>query len=366
MHTQSSKLELNQEYPGSGEASAIQAIERMIVEKLEQTHKELEQDNQTGENLVRRDAHAKHHGCVRAEFIVEPDLPEEMQFGVFKQPGNRFTACIRFSNGSGNANQPDSKGDGRGMAIKLLGVEGEKLLTDEKATQDFVMINHPVFLIRNLQDYVEFTTVVQQSKDKPPFKFFFPSWNPFKWRLHEFTIARSIQNSKIANPLEVQYWSMTPYRLGNRAIKFSAKPSHSDRANRSVSSSENYLREAMINHLSNKEASFDFLIQFQTDAEQMPIEDPTVEWKSPFYKVATIKIPPQKFDFPEQMRFCENLSYTPWHSLADHQPLGGINRARKQIYTSISQLRHSLNGVPQQEPTEEELLAFSEVVSQKW
>ena len=119
----------------------------------------------------------------------------------------------------------------------------------------------------------------------------------------------------------------------------------------------------MANYLNNKKASFDFLIQFQTDAEKMPIEDPTIEWKSPFHKVATIEIPPQKFDSPQQMVFCENLSYSPWHSLADHQPLGGINRARKQIYAATSQLRHGLNAVPQQEPTEADLVAFSDSYS---
>lgn len=347
-------LELNQEYPSPDEPAAIQAIEQMIVEKLQQNY-------QSGERPLRRDAHAKHHGCVRGEFIVEADLPEELRFGVFKQPGKRFTACIRFSNSSGNAAQPDTKGDGRGMAIKLLGVAGEKLIPDETATQDFVLVSHPVFNIRNLQDYVEFVSVIKQSGNKPPLKFFFPSWNPLKWRLHEFTIVWAIKQKKVANPLDIQYWSMTPYRLGNRAIKFTAKPSHPHHSNEPIPASENYLREAMSKHLNSQAASFDFLIQFQTDAEKMPIEDPTIEWTSPFYKVATIQIPPQRFDSPEQMHFCENLSYTPWHSLSEHQPLGGINRARKSIYAATSQLRHGLNGAPQQEPTEEDLAAFSTV-----
>ena len=50
-------------------------------------------------------------------------------------------------------------------------------------------------------------------------------------------------------------------------------------------------------------------------------------------------------------KFCRDLSFTPWHSLAAHKPLGGINRARKTVYTAISTLRHQLNGVPRQEPT---------------
>ncbi|GAX43300.1 hypothetical protein NIES4075_43130 [Tolypothrix sp. NIES-4075] len=348
MQTQSGKLELNKEYLSPDEASAIQTIEQIIVQKIEQNY-------QAGERPSRRDAHAKHHGCVKGEFIVENNLSEELKFGVFKEPGKKFTACIRFSNSSGKP-QADSIGDGRGMAIKLLGVSGEKLLTDEKNTQDFVMINHPVFFIRNLQDYIDLFQT--QAEGKEPLKFFFPGFNPLKWHLQEFAIATSIQRKKIVSPLEIQYWSTTPYKLGNRAIKFSAKPSPDNISRRTVSTSENYLREAMVEHLNSKEACFDFLVQFQTDADKMPIEDSTVEWKSPFLKVATIKIPPQSFDSSEQMEFCENLSYTPWHSLPEHQPLGVINRCRKPIYNTISQARHQLNAVSRLEPTESEFSAL--------
>ncbi|ARV58636.1 catalase [Nostocales cyanobacterium HT-58-2] len=351
MQTQKGKLELGREYPTPDEESAIQAIEQM-------TRQQVEHNYQVGERLARRDAHAKHHGCVKGEFIIEPNLPEEMKVGVFKESGKKFTACIRFSNASGNAVKPDTKGDGRGMAVKLFDVEGEKLLEDEKKTQDFVMVNHPVFLIRNLQDYVEFFAAIIAAKGSLPFKFFFPGLNLLNWRWQEFMIATSIQRKKVINPLAIQYWSMTPYKFGDRAIKFSAKPSANNIFDKKISNSPNYLREAMVEYLKSQEASFDFLIQFQTDAERMPIEDSSIEWKSPFHKVATIKIPPQSFDSPEQMEFCENLSYNPWHCLQEHQPLGGANRARKQIYESISQLRHELNNVPKVEPNEEEFSAL--------
>ncbi len=344
MQSQKSKLELGKEYPSANEESAIQAITQISIQQIEQNY-------QAGERPARRDAHAKHHGCVRGEFIVEANLPEEMKVGVFKDSGKKFTACIRFSNSSGNP-KPDYQGDARGMAIKLIGVEGEKLLIDELRTQDFILVNNSVFSLRNLQDYVEFFVALTEAKGNLPLKFFVPGYNPFKWRWHELKIFISAFNKKVASPLEIQYWSMTPYKFGDRAIKFSVKPSADNISGRTASRSPNYLREAMIEHLNSKEACFDFLIQFQTDAEQMPIEDSTIEWTSPFYKVATLKIPPQTFDSPEQMEFCENLSYTPWHALPEHQPLGATNRARKQIYTAISQRRHELNGVSRQEPTE--------------
>ncbi len=112
------------------------------------------------------------------------------------------------------------------------------------------------------------------------------------------------------------------------------------------------LRLALVAALKDSEARFDLLAQVQTDAVATPIEDPTVEWGSPWQKVATIHIPAQVFDTPEQRTFGENLSFTPWHSLPEHRPLGGINRARKEIYRAISKQRHELNGVPRREPTE--------------
>ena len=77
------------------------------------------------------------------------------------------------------------------------------------------------------------------------------------------------------------------------------------------------------------------------------------EWKesdAPFYQVATLIIPRQRFDTPEQNQFCENLSYSPWHALPEHRPLGGTNRVRKIIYDRISQVRHDMNDTPVQEP----------------
>jgi hypothetical protein len=71
---------------------------------------------------------------------------------------------------------------------------------------------------------------------------------------------------------------------------------------------------------------------------------------SPYIKVATLRIPSQICDFPKRMVFCENLSFNPWRTLPEHQPLGGINRARRQVYPAISEFRHRRNVAPMREP----------------
>jgi hypothetical protein len=96
----------------------------------------------------------------------------------------------------------------------------------------------------------------------------------------------------------------------------------------------------------------EFLVQPRT-SNAMDVEDSMTEWKeaqAPFYQVATILIPQQNFDTSEQNAFCENLSFSPWHALPDHKPLGIVNRLRKVIYDQISRTRHEMNSTRRQEP----------------
>src|SRR2546427_1683240 len=114
-------LELGKEYPAVGETALIHEIVTVSCNMIMRRDKP---------GAARRDAHTKAHGCVKAEFVVESTLPAELQHGVFKE-GSRYEALIRFSNAFPTV-KADKKPDVRGMAIKLLGVGGEKLLVTEK------------------------------------------------------------------------------------------------------------------------------------------------------------------------------------------------------------------------------------------
>ena len=288
---------------------------------------------------ARRDAHAKAHGCVKAEFRVLDGLPDALRVGLFAEP-RAYQAWIRFSNGSGNP-QADKTGDGRGMAIKVMGVAGSR-----SGTQDFLMINNPTFFVRDAADYVDFNTASPQSK------FFFPGWNPFDFRLRELLIARSIVKQTVLNPLNLRYWTMVPFALGGDACKFSARPAGPPSPFVQDALAD-YLRDNLVRHLTATPASFDFMAQRRATPATMPIEDPRIEWSeaaAPFTPVARIAIEPQAFDGAEQRAMCESLSFTPWHGLEAHRPLGGINRVRRAVYETISRLRHDLNATPRQEP----------------
>ena len=113
--------------PGLDEASYPdeQALAKEMGAAIE---KSIRREYRSGNAL--RDAHPKAHGCVRAELHVLDTLPDGLAKGIFV-PGKTYQAWIRFSNGSRDATRADIKGDARGMAIKVLGVPGKKLLEDE-------------------------------------------------------------------------------------------------------------------------------------------------------------------------------------------------------------------------------------------
>ena len=328
----------------AGEDAAITEVLRIIKLKLREQFP-------AGQGDMRRDAHPKHHGAVRAELVVEPNLPRELAVGVFRTPRS-FPAWVRFSNGSGMV-QADHIRDGRGIAIKLMDADGPKLMSDEARTQDFLFINHDVFAVKDASDYVELFRIIE--RDGVPTKFFLGP-NPFKWHLKELANANKIR-VQVSNMLTLQYWTMTPYLMGDTPAKFSMRPQVLANTGAPPNSAPDYLRDVIVQQLGRESVAFDFMVQLQTDTRRMPVEDPRVRWEpalSPWRKVATLRIPTQRFDSPAQLQFAEDLSYSPWHSVPEHQPLGGVNRCRRIIYQAISAFRHEANGRKPIEPTGKE------------
>ena len=286
---------------------------------------------------LRKD-HTKSHGLVWGEFKIEADIPESLKVGIFSQP-KTYPMWMRLSNAASvekrGTLKSDLDPDVRAMAIKLLQVEGPKLMDDEQETQDFLLINHPVFFVRDAQGFANLmkASVGQANPEE------LSSLGP------TFKVLEAVTSKQVANPLLIQYWSTTPYQLGSQSIKFSVKPREQD-APTSIPTSGTYLREAVVRYLTDdrKDATFDFLVQLYVNDEKTPIEEPMQEWKeqdSPFIKLASLTIPAQKFDFTERYRFDEGLSFMAWHTLQEHAPLGSVNLARRKVYQEIVKARRS-------------------------
>jgi hypothetical protein len=297
---------------------------------------------------IYRDAHPKADGCVEAMFNVASGLDASLSQGLFKKAAS-YQAILRFSNANEDRTRADTKGDGRGMAIKVFGLP-EKPLTqdpDGPASQDFIMISHPTFLVADPTAYRTLIGYVD-SKDKVT-QFLSPILAALSLGPKGATNAIETTSLKIDNPLNTRYWSMVPYQLGIGpgavAVKYSAEPCAPQPVILPQTTDPNYLRHAMVATLSlgGAGACMKFMIQPRT-SPAMSVEDSRYEWpetEAPFHEVATITIPPQVFDTPEKNRACERLANSPWHALPEHKPLGAVNRMRKVIYERISAVRRA-------------------------
>ena len=143
------------------------------------------------------------------------------------------------------------------------------------------------------------------------------------------------------HPLGETYWSQTPYRYGEHVAKWSLVPV--SRALTALTGEvidagdrPDAIREEVRRGLIEAGGRWELRVQLCTDPDAMPIEDPTVAWDeqaSPFRTVATLDVPPQRSWTAGTSEAAEDaLSFAPWHGLAAHRPLGGINRARRDTY----------------------------------
>jgi catalase len=323
------------------EAALTQSIIEDAIRVVEQ-----HRDN----TRVLRDAHAKAHGCMKAEVTVSADIDSSLQHGVLSEPGKTWQAWMRLSNGNAYP-QFDRARDARGMAIKLLDVPGEKLSKSPQhaSEQDFVMFNHPAFFVR---DVAEYKSNFAAQADGQKVLAFFPSWNPSTWEIRHLIIALKTLSPAPETPVATTYNSIAPFKLGEHNIKYRVIPQPEACTEYQLPEQNqdlpNFLRNALYQQLSldRVPACFALQVQRQNAEYYMPIEDPSVEWNeaiSPFETVATIKVPAQDFDSREQNLFCDNLSFNPWHALPEHRPIGGINRLRKAVYEAVSIYRLERN-----------------------
>lgn len=308
----------------------------MVAEMTAILRRKMARDYAAG--ATRRDAHPKTLGLLRGSFRIEPGLPDELRVGLFAKP-RRYDCWVRVSNSSGKI-QSDAVPDARGIAIKLMAPRGKGVAAGQSPGQDFILLSSPVMPLGTI---ALFRDAVYYAIESSPV-------------LLAAKLAVTGQAGVLlgllglrgnpASPLDIRYWSTTPYLFGKgRAVKYSLRPTSRHRSRKPGRLGDDYLGDAMQAHLSGHVASFDFCVQLRKDG--MPIEDAAPRWderKSPFVKVATLHIPVQKFRSRQREALAEQLQFSPGHALPEHAPLGGLNRARIKIYKALARFRNTRDG----------------------
>ena len=281
-----------------------------------------------------RTFHRHLHAMMRCKLTVDAGLAGELAHGLLAEPRS-YDGWVRFSSAFFRSEWlPDAKG----IAVKLLGVPGETCLPGTPGEQDFVMGNTPTVWFGTEALMMEYAQKVRSSMgasaalrltDTVPPGFLFPGGNPLtlRWNVVRLVAAHVWQSLAYRDPARFAYYSATAFRLGEGAAKFCFRPAPA----RPLRMSGGYV-ERLKRRLDTGPVEFDFLVQPRTMPDAEPIDDATVPWRSPWVRVGRLAIPPQDFDTSERRDLGECISYSPWNCLTAHEPLGGVNAARKLAY----------------------------------
>lgn len=112
-------------------------------------------------------------------------------------------------------------------------------------------------------------------------------------------------------------------------------------------------RDIVVDEIARNGGEWAVRVQLRTDEKEMPIEDASKEWSqddSPFLPVASIKVAPQTAYSVAHAKVDDGLSFSVWHGISAHQPLGSVNRCRKDNYKAAAEFRGRANGCPMHEP----------------
>jgi hypothetical protein len=155
------------------------------------------------------------------------------------------------------------------------------------------------------------------------------------------------------------FFSQVPILYGDYIAKVSlvpASPSLTAHTGEPIQLTErdDALRDAVSRHFAAQDAEWELRIQLSTNLERMPIEDASVEWsqeESPYVTVARLRASRQVTWSTRRVATVEDgMSFSPWHALAAHRPLGSVMRVRKVAYEAATAFRARYNRATIAEP----------------
>jgi hypothetical protein len=309
-----------------------------------------------------RDAHAKSHGILKGELEIYQGMRQHLRQGIFANP-QRYSVIVRLSTAPGDL-QSDRTPALYGMAIKVLGIAGNKVLSDDEGhNQDFLLVNYPVMPFGNVASYWAFQQMMEKLADSSsqvqPAATEKPNDAAGTVEAAEALPAslRAVAAVPYTHILGETFHSMAALRFGNYVAKLSAAPlSESVRSltGTPVPATDSALRDLVVDFFRNHSAEYELRAQLLIDPQQMPVEDASVLWSeslSPHQPVGKLTFPAQDAYSPERRVYADDvLSFNPWHCIEEHRPLGSIMRVRIKAYEMSSHFRHQMNAQTRREP----------------
>lgn len=345
----------------------IEPNEGKTVEQLIEAFDEILETTAADSGHAIRSVHAKAHGIIGGTLTVPDNLPAELAQGLFATPGTH-KVLLRISTNPGDI-LDDSITVPRGYSIKVLDVEGDRLPDADGSTQDLIMVNGQVFVAPTPEKFLGNLKLLAKTTDRAEWAkkalsaFLRGTEAVIEAVGGESGAVKSLGGAPSVHPLGETYYSQTPFRYGNYIAKFSLVPVSPDLTalegqKVDYAGRPDAIREDVRASMADISAQWEMRVQLCRDLETMPIEDASVEWKeeqSPFQTVATLTATPQDSWDAAQVKAVEDgMRFSVWTGLAAHQPLGAVNRARRDTYRHSAEFRERYNGCPIHEPSARE------------
>lgn len=338
--------------------------EQQTADAISSTMAEIAQKTFADGGHALRAVHAKSHGLLRGNFEVVPGLPASLAQGLFQKPATH-PVVMRFSTIPGDL-LDNSISTPRGLAIKIIGVEGDRLEGSEQdSSQDFVMVNGPTFNAPNAKAFHKSLKLLAPTTDKIPEikKGVSAVMRTVEQTLEVFggesALAKALGGEPPTHILGETFYSQLPLRYGDFVAKVQVAPVSDDLTRLTGQPIDigkpDILRELVIDHFRTYTSVWEFRVQLCTDLSTMPIDDPTKRWdetQSPFIAVARLTVEPQPgWSDARSEAVDDGMSFSPWHGLDQHRPLGELMRIRKTVYDRSQRFRSERNRCPVREPT---------------
>jgi hypothetical protein len=336
-----------------------EADEAEVGQALIDTMRKISETTLRHEGHPIRSVHAKSHGVIVGELEISDDLPPVLAQGLFSKAG-RYAVVLRLSTIPGDL-LDDSVSTPRGLGVKIIGVEGARLPGSEgDVTQDFVLVNGPAFGAPNAKAFLANLKMLAATTDK--IEGVKKVVSGAMQGLQKLVIAASGEaNATVAtlggqpetNLLGETYYSQVPILYGDYIAKIAVAPASANLkaltdASLKVNGVPNALRDTVIEFFANNTAVWEIQVQLCTNLKDMPVEDAAKVWseeQSPYITVGRITALPQStWNNAREKAVDVGYSFSPWHGLAAHRPLGSVMRVRKAAYEAGSNFRSTHGG----------------------
>jgi hypothetical protein len=277
-----------------------------------------------------RALHRKQLVAAQGTLEVLDGLPHYAHFGLFAVPHD-YEVWVRLSNG-GMDRASDKMPDIRGFALRVLGVRGNSALGNGPAvSQDFTFINQEAFAFSGSSEFVEFAVAASRGNGE----LFKHIVRRYGWLGTPAQLGKMVKIVKrpFSGFATETLFSALPMANGPYAVRVRLVPSSAngkpDPQARSGWGADFAAR------LRQGPLHWDMQLQFFASEAVTPIEDASVNWPTPYSTVARLMLPQQDVDGADGQVFTQRVEaavFDPWQALAEHRPLGDVQRARKVVY----------------------------------